>query len=203
VGNKTTMDDDIEDLYVFTLQSGDLKIKLLDTSADLDMFLLSIEGVSTTIRGSNTRGAAVDEIYESSDLEPGEYYLGVAIYDDHPLNPVSTYTLTIEGDLFINLGAQEIKAREREGLQQNFPNPFSRYTTVNFTVADPGLVRINVRDAAGRLVRTLADSRYLPGDHSVSWDGLDQAGGAVAPGMYHISMESPAGTEIIKALLLK
>lgn len=70
------------------------------------------------------------------------------------------------------------------------PNPFVGRTSVRFAV--PGLAaartRIAVYDIAGRLVKPLGDSVVGPGEHSVEWDGRDQNGRPVGPGIYLVKI---------------
>ncbi len=64
------------------------------------------------------------------------------------------------------------------------PNPFNPSTTLQFSVANPGITKLVVYDVTGRHVRTLV-ARVLPaGTHSVVWDGTDAAGRHVASGVY-------------------
>ena len=100
VGKITLQNDDIEDLFEFTLLSNHLKIYLYDMSADLDIFLMKIEGNTITIRGSIHRGAAVDEEYEVADLEPGTYHVGVSVHDPYPIQNNSSYSLVLVGDIY-------------------------------------------------------------------------------------------------------
>ena len=65
------------------------------------------------------------------------------------------------------------------------PNPFRPATTVSFTLAGPARTCVSVFDAQGRRVRTLLDETLLEaGPHAVSWDGRDDTGHAVRPGLY-------------------
>jgi flagellar hook assembly protein FlgD len=43
---------------------------------------------------------------------------------------------------------------------------------------------------AGRLVRTLVDSEFEPGPHSVMWNARTDGGRSVASGVYLVRMES-------------
>ena len=65
------------------------------------------------------------------------------------------------------------------------PNPFNRLTSITL---GPGLTgrsaSLAVYDNNGRLVRTLAVSRQPSAVNSVVWDGRDQAGKLVSPGVY-------------------
>lgn len=59
-------------------------------------------------------------------------------------------------------------------LNQNYPNPFSPSTTIEYHLSRPGNVELSVYDMQGRLVRTLVDEPMQTGTHPVRWeaDGL-------------------------------
>ena len=59
------------------------------------------------------------------------------------------------------------------------PNPTARGTTLRFALPAAGGVGIDLFDAGGRLVRTLAQGPMAAGYHSVTWDGNDASGSAV------------------------
>jgi hypothetical protein len=69
-------------------------------------------------------------------------------------------------------------------LLPNCPNPFIRSTSICFAVPDARRVRLCVFNLAGYEVISLADRRYDPGEHFVTWDGRDSSGCDVAPGVY-------------------
>ena len=66
------------------------------------------------------------------------------------------------------------------------PNP-SRGASV-FTLDTPvrGAARIEVLDVAGRRVRTLAAREFAAGTRELAFDGLDDAGRALPPGVYRL-----------------
>ncbi|MBZ0269845.1 hypothetical protein K8I85_16970 [bacterium] len=68
------------------------------------------------------------------------------------------------------------------------PNPFTRETTVRYTLRRAGRVELAIHDAAGRLVRRLASGSESAGDHARSWDGRDEAGRPAAAGVYHVRL---------------
>ncbi len=53
-------------------------------------------------------------------------------------------------------------------------------------------VKIQIFDVAGRLVRDLADRNFVAGEHSLTWDGVDNAGKQVARGVYFARLEYAA-----------
>ena len=69
-------------------------------------------------------------------------------------------------------------------LAQNAPNPFNPTTTIRFGLPASGPVSLVIYDINGRLVRTLVDGNRTAGMHEVVWDARDDAGRAIASGVY-------------------
>jgi hypothetical protein len=67
-------------------------------------------------------------------------------------------------------------------LLGNVPNPFRTATTFRFSTRSAGEVSIRVFDAAGRMVRRLAE-RMPAGMNEVRWDGRDERGNTVPSGI--------------------
>jgi hypothetical protein len=88
-------------------------------------------------------------------------------------------------------------------LHANHPNPFNPSTTIRYELATAGAVHLRVYDAAGRLVRTLVDAREGAGVHDVTFDGRDDAGRAMASGVYFYRLEAGTVTQTRKMVLLK
>jgi|GEM_PF-5039375 len=62
-------------------------------------------------------------------------------------------------------------------LTQNYPNPFSNRTTIDFGLPEAGPVRLDVYDMLGRRVAVLTDAPYEAGRHSIPFDARGLAGG--------------------------
>ncbi len=88
-------------------------------------------------------------------------------------------------------------------LSQNAPNPFNPQTTIVFAVDRATGVRLGVYDLQGRLVRTLAERVYAPGEHSVVWDGRDDAGSEMPSGLYLYRLEDGRRTQTRKMVLVR
>lgn len=54
-------------------------------------------------------------------------------------------------------------------MRQNYPNPFNNSTTIEFTLAQPGLVKLVIYDIRGRHVETLINKSYPAGVHNTTW----------------------------------
>ena len=70
-------------------------------------------------------------------------------------------------------------------LSRSYPNPFADHTTIHYRVAEPTPVKIEVYDAAGRVVKRLVNlASQVAGDHSITWDGRGDGGARVSAGVY-------------------
>jgi flagellar hook assembly protein FlgD len=83
-------------------------------------------------------------------------------------------------------------------------NPLvSGYATVNFGLAKDDFVQVKVFDVSGRLVRTLADRKFAAGEHSLVWDGVDNAGHQLPRGVYFTQLRyRESGFELAKKLTI-
>ncbi|MDH4037771.1 MAG: choice-of-anchor B family protein [Candidatus Krumholzibacteria bacterium] len=88
-------------------------------------------------------------------------------------------------------------------LGQNYPNPFNPATTIEYETLSPTRVVLRVYDVSGGCVRTLVDARQPAGAHRVSWDGRDDAGRAVASGVYYSRLEAGTTRDAKRMVLLK
>ncbi len=79
-------------------------------------------------------------------------------------------------------GLERLPARIE--LYPNYPNPFNPSTTLRFALREAGTVRLEIRNVRGQLVQVVADRVFDAGTHTLSWNGTDAAGRAVASGIY-------------------
>ena len=66
------------------------------------------------------------------------------------------------------------------------PNPVTESMLLAFDLPEPRLVRAEMYDAGGRLVRVLARDLVPAGKNQRTWDGRDQNGNRVPPGIYFV-----------------
>jgi len=85
-------------------------------------------------------------------------------------------------------------------------NPLrSGVATIRFGLAKSDRVEIKVYDVTGRMVRTLANRVFTPGEHSVSWDGVNDHGQMMARGVYftQVKYQNSRFVEAKKLTILK
>jgi hypothetical protein len=86
-------------------------------------------------------------------------------------------------------------------LMPNVPNPFNPSTRIAFTLASDRVVRLEIYDVAGRLVRRLVDSELPAGDHAVAWNGRDDRQQEVSSGVYLYRLVG-SGLELSRRMVL-
>lgn len=65
-----------------------------------------------------------------------------------------------------------------------YPNPFSGSTNIRFSLPRAADVDIRIYDISGRCVRHFVSRRMETGEYPFRWDGTDDSGNRLAPGMY-------------------
>ena len=83
-----------------------------------------------------------------------------------------------------------------------YPNPFNSETTLSFTVSAAGPLTLRLFDLNGRVARDWS-GHFEVGRHSLTWDGRDQEGNALASGVYLASVRQESRVVTRKVTLLK
>lgn len=61
-------------------------------------------------------------------------------------------------------------------LKQVYPNPFHHATNISFTLHAPAMVKLEIFDQHGKLIRTLIRKKKKRGSYTISWNGKDNHG---------------------------
>jgi hypothetical protein len=83
-------------------------------------------------------------------------------------------------------------------LHQNYPNPFNPTTTIKFDLAKESVVKLNVYNYNGQLVRSLVDGQMNAGYHAVNFDAS-----SLSAGVYYYTMQTAGMTKTQKMVLVK
>lgn len=82
------------------------------------------------------------------------------------------------------------------------PNPFRASTQICFQLAQPGAVSMNVFDAGGRRVFSQSSS-FTAGEQTWGWDGRDNEGQPLTPGVYLYTLSSDDWSRSNKLFLVR
>jgi hypothetical protein len=74
-----------------------------------------------------------------------------------------------------------------------WPNPARGEATLSFSVPEACRVTLALYSIDGRRVRTLVEGPYGAGAHTAVWNGRDDSGNRVAPGLYFARMSTDRG----------
>ena len=94
----------------------------------------------------------------------------------------TTFTITPTGDVEYNSNTLT--------LAQNFPNPASITTTINFSLKDPGYASLRISDITGRTLIAAAEQYFTEGEHALNFDVADLAAGIYT---YELSFTDTSG----------
>lgn len=125
-------------------------------------------------RAMSIAASASGDVYVMGEFLEGTMRLGGETYtpegyDNFFLVKFGAETITsVEGD--VGTGTS--------GLQlENFPNPFSKRTTIRYVIDEPGHVRLSIYDLLGRKVAVLEDGMRQAGTHEITFDGSGLSSG--------------------------
>ncbi len=108
---------------------------------------------------------------------------------------LGTTVLIIEGVTAIE---ETLQTAEGYLMKDNYPNPFSQSTTIEYVLPEDTPVKLAVYNTKGQLVETLVDEEIAVGNHRVSWNAVEQSSGT-----YYYQITSKRFTETKHCILLK
>lgn len=128
--------------------------------------------------------------------------LGFSPYStDHQWQTPTEWTHTWIGDTTHTVGIDDSgvgTVANVYSLSQNYPNPFNPTTMINYSLANTGLVRIDIYNVLGQKVETLVNKKKSAGNHSIIWDGKD-----MSSGVYFYRIQAGDFNRTKKMLLVK
>jgi hypothetical protein len=208
-GPYTVAGNRILNLHEFYLPVGQISFRLDNTAGNADFGMTLHLADDPYLHKSDAMPGGVSWLNGSGlgewitvDVTTADWYcLAVwkAFTADLPLS--GTYYLNIGPGLTEVPDQATIPAATR--IAAIHPNPFNPQTRIAFDLAAPGAVKLEVYDLQGTRVRTLVDEARAAGRHEVAWDGRDDAGRAVASGMYMARLAAGEVREMKKMVLLK
>ncbi len=95
------------------------------------------------------------------------------------------------------------EANSKFALYENYPNPFSETTAISYQLTENSDVLLSIYNHSGQLVRTLVNENQLPGLQSINWDGRDEAGKRLSPGIYLYNIVVNDKSQTKKLMLIK
>jgi len=167
--------------------------EIRDTNS-YSLTLNAINGSVQAIPGSDVYlpGAAVilvaapDEGYNftewSGDLSGAENPTSIIM--DTNKNITARFNELTSIDYILN------KVPSKNMLMQNYPNPFTKETTISYQLEKTSQVKLTIYNAFGQEVAILVNEQQPAGYHTADWDATDNTGNKLTPGTYMYQMQT-------------
>ena len=106
---------------------------------------------------------------------------------------------------FAEITVEELTHTETPGpetdhfaLLQNYPNPFTGITNIEYTLPTNGLIRLNVYNFQGQLISSLVNEYRAAGTHQVSFDAT-----GLPAGIYFYHLQCGPASKVKKMIVVK
>jgi hypothetical protein len=202
---------------------GDEAVEILAPSASGNLFLWEIDGTLQQCRGERGWPMSFGDLVMTPTLEDldgnGTFEMAVSAEDglvhlfelpecDVP-SPWNQYGADLGNSSrvpavfgFRGPGIA-LRGTPTNGFLSISPIPFRPRQRIRFALSDPGGVRLDVIDVAGRRVRRLLDRDFPRGVHEAAWDGRDERGHSLASGVYFYRLRSAGRSQVRRTLMIR
>lgn len=85
-------------------------------------------------------------------------------------------------------------------LDQNYPNPFTQSTAIGYKLNQQSGVSVRIYNVLGQLVKKFSIGEQQAGIHGIVWNGTNNLGEEVPPGVYFYQMTAGKQTQARKML---
>ncbi|MBN2273545.1 MAG: metallophosphoesterase [Bacteroidales bacterium] len=109
----------------------------------------------------------------------------------HYSDSVRVETFTLNGDI-----------HSLFSFAGNYPNPFKAETIIECHLQEPCLIRIRIYNMQGEMIRLLADGHKADGCFRTLWDGRDEQGNQLNPGIFLYKIETTTGHMVWNRMVL-
>jgi hypothetical protein len=138
--------------------------------------------------------------FDPDGLETGQYYTEIVIYHNDPNQDELIIPITMNLN-YTNAESDLILAANK--LIGNYPNPFNPTTTISYQLLEESEVELTIYNIKGQKVNQLVNNQLSAGQHSVVWNGKDDADRSVSSGIYFYKMKTDNHEETKRMILMK
>ena len=122
-------------------------------------------------------------IYVSCDgtlMPVGDYEGSITVSSNDP----DFSEIVIPVNFHVDIASQVENGMKNNSFVHNYPNPFTSETNFELSIEEAGLVSLVIYDVGGRPVKTLMNENSSPGKRIIPWNGTNESGNQVSPGIY-------------------
>lgn len=145
----------------------------------------STDGVSWSgigfVAGAVNSSHAKSYTYSDNNLEAGHYYYKLKQVD---IDEKYKYSIVVSA---------LIGSKGQYALGQNYPNPFTNSTTIQYTLPQASQVNLSLFDISGRIIKVLVNGSNDAGTHAISFST-----GSLSKGVYYYRIQAGDFTDVKK-----
>ena len=140
--------------------------------------------------------------FQFPSLQNGQTVYFYFTYNDSLGNsirePQSNYYSFIFSGQIDSIGLSDKSAVSVQPLTQNFPNPFSKSTTIKFDASSSAVISLTIYNEIGQVVKSFSYPQS-----PVLWDGKSDSGAKCASGMYFYVLKTNGKMYAKKMILVR
>jgi hypothetical protein len=152
---------------------------------------------------TNNNGDSLAELSESqlsfhtADYPDGPYRIYVEALDAYENSTLESMDVIFQNG---NVGiiSEDGNLPGRFALFQNYPNPFNNSTTISYSLAADGYVKLSIYDIKGRKIETVVEEYQSAGVYMLNYTGDN-----LTSGVYFLNLKSSNLSDTRKMILLK
>ena len=168
--------------YSVTLTVTDDNGATGQTSSQVEVSSSLVRLAVTPASGTLAPGASalLDVSFNTAGL-PENTYQGIVTISS------ASGTINVPVSVFVSTtvsSEDELDSVSELRLNPNYPNPFSKKTTMQYELPEEARVLLEIFDLRGRRIRSIDQGFRTSGLHEVNWNALDDSGNPVMSGLY-------------------
>ncbi|OGB68392.1 MAG: hypothetical protein A2Y94_04410 [Caldithrix sp. RBG_13_44_9] len=202
----------IDESFDYLIQSHGLQYTAYYNPSDNHLYLTSasIAGIPV-IPDSSYRVVSSDRVvgYLQSlfGITPGNLFIDtVSVFQvvKEYVEQIDTLNFTSNGHILVGIeNTKPASTIENFELLQNYPNPFNPETVISWQSAVGNRVQLKIFNLLGQEIRTLVDQWQEAGNHSVTWNGRNDAGQVIGSGIYFYKIVAGNEQRTKKMILMR
>jgi len=129
----------------------------------------------------------------------------IALRQENKPNPFVLDSTLIRRAYFPTLGVTgnpQTNIADKNRLFQNSPNPFKKRTIISYSLSSPGQARLEIYNLLGQSVRTIEVNKPTADRYELEWNGKDQDGRMLPPGIYFYRLSVKGKTVDLKRMIM-
>jgi uncharacterized Ntn-hydrolase superfamily protein len=187
-----------------------MESRFLETEGTLaDKLMAALQGAK--VRGADTRCYNLNKSTISAFLRvakpddpDNDLYCDLNVSTTSgSTDPIDVLQGKYDDWLATNIKNKNKKISHKVIVSQNYPNPFTKSTTIRYSLLKPAQVVLKVYNTSGQEIKTLVNKNQSPGEYNVLWNATNQNSKQVIGGVYIYMLRVGSEVQTYRMLLVR